>query len=52
MKRIDLYKQKLKAAKAELPMRVRQLNSAHRYWLKVVDNINKLEQKIEHLAKH
>jgi hypothetical protein len=33
-------------------MRVRQLNSAHRYWLKTVETINTLEKKIEHLAKH
>jgi hypothetical protein len=52
VKRIDLYKQKLKAAKSELPMRVRQLNSAKRYWLKTVETINTLEKKIEHLAKH
>ena len=52
VKRIDLYKQKLKAAKAELPMRIRQLNSARRYWLKTLDTIETVEKKIEHLAKH
>jgi hypothetical protein len=52
VKRIDLYKQKLKAAKAELPMRTRQLNSAKRYWLKTVETINILEKKIDNLAKH
>jgi hypothetical protein len=52
VKRIDLYKQKLKAARAELPMRIRQLNSARRYWLKTLDTIETLEKKIDDLAKH
>jgi hypothetical protein len=52
VKRIDLYKQKLKAAKAELPMRRRQYNSAARYLRNVVKTIFDLEKKIEHLAKH
>ena len=52
VKRIDLYKQKLKAAKAELPMRKRQYNSAQRYLSKTYQTINILEKKIEHLAKH
>ena len=52
MKRIDLYKQKLKAAKAELPMRRRQFNSASRYLCKTVATIKQLEKKIDDLAKH
>jgi hypothetical protein len=52
MTRLELYKQKLKAAKAELPMRKKQFNSAQRYLLKTVTTINTLETKIEHLAKH
>ena len=52
VKRIDLYKQKLKAAKAELPMRKRQYNAAARHFRNVVRTIFDLEQKIEHLAKH
>lgn len=52
MKRLDLYKQKLKAAKAELPMRMRQYNSADRYLRKTLLTIKELEQKIVYLAKH
>jgi hypothetical protein len=52
VKRIDLYKQKLKAAKAELPMRQRQYNAAYRHLFKTNKTIYELEQKIEHLAKH
>lgn len=52
MKRIDLYKQKLKVAKAELPMRQRQYNAAKRHLFKTRDTIIDLEKKIEHLAKH
>ena len=52
VKRIDLYKQKLKAAKAELPMRKRQFNSAQRYLSKTLETINILEKKIVYLAKH
>jgi hypothetical protein len=52
MKRIDLYKQKLKAAKSELPMRQRQYNSAKRHLFKTRDTIAELEQKIDNLAKH
>jgi hypothetical protein len=52
VKRIDLYKQKLKAAKAELPMRKRQYNSAARYLRNVVKTIFDLEKKIDNLAKH
>ena len=52
VKRIDLYKQKLKAAKAELPMRQRQYNAAARHFRNVVKTIFDLEKKIEYLAKH
>lgn len=52
VKRIDLYKQKLKAAKSELPMRKRQYNSAARYLRNVVKTIFDLEKKIDNLAKH
>ena len=52
VKRIDLYKQKLRAAKAELPMRKRQYNSAQRYLSKTLETINILEKKIVYLAKH
>jgi hypothetical protein len=52
VKRIDLYKQKLKAAKSELPMRKRQYNSAARHFRNVVKTIFDLEKKIDNLAKH
>jgi hypothetical protein len=52
MTRIELYKQKLKAAKSELPMRQRQYNSALRHLVKTVKTISQLEQKIDNLAKH
>ena len=52
VKRIDLYKQKLKAAKAELPMRQRQYNAAERHLRKTLLTINVLEKKIVYLAKH
>lgn len=52
MKRIDLYKQKLRAAKAELPMRRRQHNAASRHLNKTLNTITELEKKIDNLAKH
>ena len=52
MTRLELYKQKLKVAKAELPMRKKQYNSAARFFRKNVKTIFDLEKKIEHLAKH
>jgi hypothetical protein len=52
VKRIDLYKQKLKAAKVELPMRKRQYNAAARHFRNVVKTIFELEKKIDNLAKH
>jgi hypothetical protein len=52
MTRFELYKQKLKAAKAELPMRMRQFNATERHLRKTLLTIKELEQKIEYLAKH
>jgi hypothetical protein len=52
MTRLELYKQKLKAAKSELPMRKRQYNSAARHFRNVVKTIFDLEKKIDNLAKH
>jgi ubiquitin len=53
VKRIDLYKQKLKAAKSELPMRQRQFNAAERHLRKTYQTIKLLEQKINvYMAKH
>jgi hypothetical protein len=53
MKRIDLYKQKLKAAKAELTIRQRQFNAAERHLRKTYQTIKLLEQKINvYMAKH
>jgi len=52
VKRIDLYKQKLKAAKSELPMRQRQYNAALRHMSKTYRTIKELEKKIDNLAKH
>ena len=52
MKRIDLYKQKLRAAIAELPMRRRQFNEAERHLNKVLKLINELEKRIDYLEKH
>ncbi len=53
MTRLELYKQKLKAAKAELPMRRRQFNAAERHLRKTYQTIKQLEQKINvYMAKH
>jgi hypothetical protein len=52
MTRLELYKQKLKAAKAELPMRKRQYNAAQRHLTKTFKTIFELEKKIDNLAKH
>ena len=50
---LKAYKQKLKAAKAELPMRQRQFNAAERHLRKTFQTIKLLEQKINvYLAKH
>ena len=52
MKRLDLWKAKLKAAKAELRIRDRDVNAAMRAVNRVSTTIVELENKIErHLAK-
>lgn len=52
MKRIDLWKAKLKIAKAERRIRLRNLNAATRAYGKCLTEIYELENKIErHLAK-
>jgi hypothetical protein len=52
MTRIELYKQRLKAARAELRMRQKQYNSAVRYLNKVLKTIHETEKKIDkYLAK-
>ena len=52
MKRLDLWKAKLKTAKAELRIRDRTLNAATRAYANCKKEIYQLEKKIErHLAK-
>ena len=52
MKRLDLWKAKLKVAKAELRIRNREANAAIRALSHVQETIRQLENKIErHLAK-
>jgi hypothetical protein len=52
MKRLDLWKAKLKAAKAELRIRDRDANAAMRALMRVRATITELENKIErHLAQ-
>jgi hypothetical protein len=52
MKRLDLWKAKLKAAKAELRIRDRDANAAVRALMRVRATITELENKIDrHLAK-
>jgi len=52
MKRIDLWKSKLKVAKAERRIRYRNFNAAARAYDKCRKEIIELENKIErHLAK-
>ena len=52
MKRLELYKAKLKTAKAELRIRHRDANAAIRALMRVKADIQQLENKIErHLAK-
>ena len=51
MKRIDLWKSKLKAANAELLIRYRQHNIAKRGLERTLKQVAELEKKIEaHLA--
>jgi hypothetical protein len=47
MKRLDLYKAKLKTAKAELRIRERDANAATRALMRVRATITELENKIE-----
>lgn len=52
MKRLDLWKAKLKAAKAELKIRDREANASERSYTRVLVEISKLEGKINaYLAK-
>ncbi len=52
MKRVDLWKAQLKAARAELRIRDREANAALRTVVRLLKNINQLERKIdEHMAK-
>jgi hypothetical protein len=52
MKRLDLWKAKLKAAKAELRIRDRELNAAHRSYARTEKLTYQLEEKINaHMAK-
>jgi hypothetical protein len=47
MKRIDLWKSKLKVAKAELRIRGREANAAARAVIRVHTTIKQLEKKID-----
>jgi hypothetical protein len=49
MKRLDLYKAQLKAAKAELKIRTRQYNAAERAYLNNLTLIDELENKIANI---
>ena len=52
MKRLDLWKAKLKTAKAELRIRERNFNAAARAYANCKKEIYELEKKIErHLAQ-
>jgi hypothetical protein len=52
MKRLDLWKAKLKVANAELRIRGREANAAARAVIRVHTTVKQLEKKIErHLAK-
>ena len=52
MKRLDLWKSKLKVAKAELRIRGREANAAARAVVRIHTTITQLERKIDkHLAK-
>jgi hypothetical protein len=52
MKRLDLWKAKLKTAKAELRIRERNLNASTRAYANYKKEIYELEKKIErHLAQ-
>jgi hypothetical protein len=52
MKRIDLWKAKLKAARSEAKHKERQMNSAIRSYLRTDGEVIELERKIyDHMAK-
>ena len=52
MRRIDLWKAKLKAAKSEVKHKERQMNAAIRSYLQTDSEIQKLERQINaYLAK-
>ena len=52
MKRIDIWKAKLKIAKSDMKHKTRQLNSATRSYNRTKTLIDNLEKKIEiHMAK-
>ena len=51
MKRLELYKAKLKAAKVELTIRQRQANAVQRALFNVTNRIKKKKKKIENLAQ-
>lgn len=46
MKRIDLWKAKLKAARSEVKHKERQMNSAIRSYMRTDEELQKLEVKI------
>jgi len=46
MKRIDLYRAQLKAAKAEETIRARKLNAAYKAFINTSNRITELENKI------
>lgn len=48
MKRIELWKAKLKAAKSELKIRTREANAAASAVARLKKTINELEKKIDH----
>ena len=52
MRRIDLWKAQLKAARAELKIRDREANAAIRTVVRLMKTINQLERKIDnYMAK-
>ena len=52
MKRIDMWKAKLKAAKSEVKHKERQMNAAIRSYMRTDNEVQKLEEKInDYLAK-
>jgi hypothetical protein len=52
MKRIDMWKAKLKAARSEAKHKERQMNAAVRSYMRTDNEVQKLEEKINaYLAK-